>query len=78
MQPSSLQEVWITVRLKGYARCDADLDTLALEVARRCEANEVNIGLFPCTASDVVEIEEEAAIYGNEDPLGITSFPTTY
>ena len=65
MYPSDEQEVWITVRLKGSARCDADLDALALGVAQRCQAAEWNLGLFPATDYDVVEIEEEASIYEN-------------
>lgn len=65
-----MQEVWITIRLKGELNANADARNAAETVLAATEAHfKTRAGrmIFNiCQPGDVIEVEEEAQIYNNE------------
>ncbi|CCF19130.1 protein of unknown function [Pseudorhizobium banfieldiae] len=63
------QEVWITLRFKGEASADADsrkiAENLLTSLENFIEAGGQGHGFMTTQRGDVLEIEEEASIYGN-------------
>ena len=64
-----MQEVWITIRLKGEMNAADDANVIAKRVLDKCEHNFTHehpgLSFSICQPGDVIEVEEEAAIYGN-------------
>lgn len=54
------QEVWVTIRFKGYAMTSADLQAEAEKIAAIRPETAITINV-----AEVIQIEEEAEIYGN-------------
>lgn len=65
------QEVWITLRLKGYADAGADAGAIAeallTDLQQHVELGVGTHGFMTSQPGDVLKVEEEAAIYGNAD-----------
>ena len=65
------QEVWITLRFKGEADAELDSDKMAEDMLRTLEKyidgrpDGLIHGFERVVPGDVVEVEEEAEIYGN-------------
>lgn len=62
-----MQEVWITIRLKGEMRAAFDAQNLALRVLQHAEQTflDKDMGFTVCQPGDVIEVEEEAQIYNH-------------
>lgn len=65
-----VQEVWITIRLKGQMQAALDANAIAGRVLEACSAHftgdDRGTGFETVIHGDVIEVEEEAQIYGNE------------
>lgn len=70
-----MQEVWITIRLKGEMDAAHDANAVATELLQHLEqclilreglGTQPALGFSYCQPGDVIEVEEEARIYGNE------------
>ncbi|MEN5275796.1 hypothetical protein ABE527_02485 [Brucella sp. TWI432] len=64
------QEIWITLRLKGYVDADADVQKVGENLLSHLE-NHIREGgqahgFMSSQPGDVLEIEEEAEIYDTE------------
>lgn len=66
------QEVWITLRFKGYVDANADLEKVAAELLENLQSYiELGVsshGFMTSQPGDVIEIEDEAAIYSSDAP----------
>lgn len=63
------QEVWITIKLKGYADVNTNLDETAsklLQAVQSTIGDKDVAGFYIGKAGEVVSVEEEAQIYGNQ------------
>ncbi len=64
------QEVWITLRFKGYADAKLDADKMAADLladlTSHLHAGTGTHGFMPSQPGDVIEVEEEAQIYDND------------
>ena len=65
-----MQEVWITIRLKGEMNAAYDADAIAKRVLLECEklfvGQDRGTGFETAADGDVIEVEEEAEIYHPE------------
>lgn len=70
-EPKS-QELWITLRFKGYANASTPAQSVAEQTLAGLQAHlELRYGALPFTISqpgEVIEIEEEAQIYDTQEP----------
>lgn len=63
------QEVWITIKLKGYADVNTNLgdsSSKLLQVVESMIGDKDVAGFYIGQTGEVVSIEEEAQIYGNK------------
>lgn len=79
---STHQELWITLRFKGYADALADPRHIANDLLAELQAHlELKYGAISFAISqpgDVMEIEEEAEIYDTVDPETLTAQENTH
>lgn len=72
MSPTPQQELWITLRFKGYADGNHDPASIANDLLANLQAHlERGYGHIPFAISqpgDVMDIEDEAAIYETQEP----------
>lgn len=72
MSEPLMQEVWITIRLKGEMNAALDADSVAAHVLQHIEKMlepADSVATFSvCQPGDVLEVEEEAQIYDNVSP----------